>query len=328
MVRRLTTFVYSQGTTRRTLFKESTSEGQLSTRSCSRRLADAALFLRWLVIEPFISPALFEPFSASGSDPNGTFVAVDEWTLCEALGTNMAATIEEHYKTFIVRRSLLLRFAAIDESLLSRQTEKDFAEIAAAGLNWVRLPVPFWIVEVYDDEPFLANVGWSYFLKAITWARKYGLRLNLDLHAVPGSQNGYNHSSKLGTINFLNGVMGLANAQRTLNVIRTLTEFISQPQYRKVVPMFSIMNEPYAATIGIDILRHLCVSLSASFSPTTTDALRVQLPRDVRRDAQHWRNRPGQWTVHHLPRWVHEAGGVNCAGRMERVPPRCGSRRD
>ena len=26
----------------------------------------------------------------------------------------------------------------------------------------------------------------SYFLKAIEWARKYGLRINLDLHAVAG----------------------------------------------------------------------------------------------------------------------------------------------
>ena len=57
----------------------------------------------------------------------------------------------------------------------------------------MRIPVPYWIIEVYEDEPFLANVGWKYFLKAIEWARKYGLRINLDLHAVPGSQNGYNH---------------------------------------------------------------------------------------------------------------------------------------
>ena len=80
---------------------------------------------------------------------------------------------------------------------------------------------------------------------------------------MPGSQNGYNHSSKLGTINFLNGVMGIANAQRTLNYIRTLAEFISQPQYRDVIPMFSILNEPYAATIGVDMLRHLCVPFPA-----------------------------------------------------------------
>lgn len=84
----------------------------------------------------------------------------------------------------------------------------------------------------------------SYFLKAIKWARKYGLRINLDLHAVPGSQNGWNHSGRMGTIGFLMGPMGYANAQRTLNHIRILAEFISQPQYKDVVPMFGILNEP------------------------------------------------------------------------------------
>ena len=39
---------------------------------------------------------------------------------------------------------------------------------------------------------------------------------------------GYNHSGKAGPINFLNGVMGLANAQRMLDYIRVITEFISQ----------------------------------------------------------------------------------------------------
>lgn len=78
--------------------------------------------------------------------------------------------------------------------------------------------------------------------------------------------SGYNHSGRQGTINFLNGVMGIANAQRTLNIIRTVTEFISQPEYKNVVPMFSVLNEPYAATIGVDMLRHLYVPLSLSWA--------------------------------------------------------------
>lgn len=51
--------------------------------------------------------------------------------------------------------------------------------------------------------------------------------------------------------------MGIANAQRTLNYIRTLTQFISTDQYKNLVPHFSILNEPYAATIGVDTLSHL-----------------------------------------------------------------------
>lgn len=39
-------------------------------------------------------------------------------------------------------------------------------------------------------EPFLERVCWKYILRVLGWARKYGLRVNLDLHAAPGSQNG------------------------------------------------------------------------------------------------------------------------------------------
>lgn len=176
----------------------------------------------WLNLEPFITPALYEPFNGS---------AVDEWTLSTLIQQrdgNLDA-IENHYATFI--------------------TEEDFAQITAAGLNWVRIPLPFWAIETYSNEPFLARTSWSYFLKAIQWARKYGLRINLDFHAAPGSQNGWNHSGKLGEINFLNGVMGVANAQRGLDYIRILAEFISQPEYRDVIPFFGILNEPNGGTI-------------------------------------------------------------------------------
>ena len=93
-----------------------------------------------------------------------------------------------------------------------------------------------------------------YFLKAIKWARKYGLRINLDLHALPGSQNGWNHSGRLGSVNVLSGPMGLANAQRSLDYIRIIAEFISQPQYSSVVTMFGITNEPQGSVVGIENL--------------------------------------------------------------------------
>ncbi|KAL0565627.1 hypothetical protein V5O48_016397, partial [Marasmius crinis-equi] len=106
------------------------------------------------------SPALFEKYKSNATHP------VDEYTLHQVMSPD---EIEEHYKTFI--------------------TEQDFAEIAAAGLNFVRIPIPFWAIEVRDGEPFLPKVAWKYFLKGVEWARKYGIRINLDLHAVPGSQN-------------------------------------------------------------------------------------------------------------------------------------------
>lgn len=48
------------------------------------------------------------------------------------------------------------------------------------------------------------------------------------------------------------GNMGLANAERTLYYIRVLTEFISQPAYRDLIPIFGIVNEALVGIIGID----------------------------------------------------------------------------
>jgi len=41
------------------------------------------------------------------------------------------------------------------------QTERDFADIAAAGLNWVRIPIGYWAIETQGDEPFLEGVSWK-----------------------------------------------------------------------------------------------------------------------------------------------------------------------
>ena len=69
---------------------------------------------------------------------------------------------------------------------------------------------------------------------------------------------GYNHSGKGGlVVGFLRGTMGLANAQRMLNYIRIFTEFFSQPEWKDVIVMFGIMNEPIQGAIGEEQLRSL-----------------------------------------------------------------------
>ncbi|KZV79697.1 glycoside hydrolase [Exidia glandulosa HHB12029] len=176
----------------------------------------------WLVPEPFIVPGLYEKYF-DDQNVNG-----DEWTLSIAMTNDTAggglAQMEEHYRTFI--------------------TEEDFAAIAGAGLNWIRLPVPFNAFGTIGNEPFLPHAAWNYTLKAFDWARKYGIRINLDLHTMPGSQNGLNHSGKKGYVAWMSSVMGYANTERSLDFIRSVVEFISQPEYKNVVPMISPVNEP------------------------------------------------------------------------------------
>ncbi|KIW01817.1 uncharacterized protein PV09_06670 [Verruconis gallopava] len=168
----------------------------------------------WLSLEPFITPSLFDAVPG----------AVDEYTLCQKLGTKAAQTLEEHYSTFI--------------------TEDDFKAIAAAGLDHVRIPYSYWAVRTYDGDPYVANVSWRYLLRAIEWARKYGLRVSLDLHAVPGSQNGWNHSGRQGSVDWIVGPDGALNAQRSLDIHQQLATFFAQPRYNNVVTFYGLVNEP------------------------------------------------------------------------------------
>ncbi|KAK2464927.1 hypothetical protein APHAL10511_003003 [Amanita phalloides] len=120
----------------------------------------------WLVLEPWITPSIF--------DNTGNARVVDEWTL--GLYSNNDTTIKaltEHWDTFI--------------------TESDFAAIAAAGLNHVRLPIGYWAFEVHGGEPYIQG-QLPYLKKAVTWAEKHGLKLIIDLHGAPGSQNGFDNS--------------------------------------------------------------------------------------------------------------------------------------
>ena len=169
----------------------------------------------WLVLEPFITPKIFE----QGKD------LIDEHTLCEFLGPEEAKRqLKEHYETFI--------------------TEADFKKIAEMGFNHVRIPTGHWAVEVTPDEPYVAYESWQYLLKGVQWARKYGLRVMVELHTAPGSQNGWNHSGKAGVVGFLNGTQGTENAERTIRIATEMIRFFNKPEWSNVVPMFGVLNEP------------------------------------------------------------------------------------
>ncbi|KAL5604215.1 uncharacterized protein BROUX77_004401 [Berkeleyomyces rouxiae] len=172
----------------------------------------------WLSLEPFITPSLFDYPESEG--------VVDEYNLMKHLGDNASAVLEQHYSTFI--------------------TEADFAAIAAAGLDHVRIPFSYWAVTTYEGDPYLEGVSWRYLLRGIEWARKHGLRVNLDLHALPGSQNGWNHSGRAGNINWLlNGTeTAMTNRQRSLDINKQLATFFAQDRYKNIIVFYGLANEP------------------------------------------------------------------------------------
>ncbi|KAI8143042.1 glycoside hydrolase superfamily [Fennellomyces sp. T-0311] len=172
----------------------------------------------WLVIEPFITPSLFDQFSEQDK-------VLDEWGLCEKLGPQKAKEqLKKHYESFV--------------------TEQDFKKMKEMGINHVRIPLGHWAVEPVAGEPFVPKLSWDYLIKGIQWARKYGLRVMVELHTAPGSQNGWNHSGRLGQVRWLNGTDGEKNGELTMQVVTKMAQYFNKPDYAHVVPIFGVLNEP------------------------------------------------------------------------------------
>ena len=184
--------------------------------SYSKRPARGVNLGGWLSLEPFITPSLFNYDVDDG--------VIDEWNLCQKLGASKSKTLEKHYASFV--------------------TEQTFKDIQAAGLDHIRIPFSYWAVEVYDDEPYLFRTSWRYLLRAIEWARKYGIRVNLDLHGMPGSQNGWNHSGRWGQIDWNNGTDGSKFVERSIEVHDRLSKFFAQDRYKNIVSHYGLCNEP------------------------------------------------------------------------------------
>ncbi|KAI0297553.1 exo-1-3-beta-glucanase [Multifurca ochricompacta] len=166
----------------------------------------------WLVLEPWITPSLFD----NTGNPN----IVDEWTFGQLQNRNTAQqTLQNHWNTWI--------------------TEADFASIAAAGLNHVRLPIGYWAWEVGPGEPYIQG-QLPYLRKAVTWASNHGLKVIIDLHGAPGSQNGFDNSGH--RISFPGWHSNQTNIDRTNNIFKQIANEFG-PQYQTVAAI-QPLNEP------------------------------------------------------------------------------------
>lgn len=167
----------------------------------------------WLVLEKSMVPTVFR-----GTD------ALDEYGLCLALGSQAKARLEQHRNTFI--------------------TAEDFRWIKDRGLNAVRLPVGYWVLEA--PKPFVGAADFLDF--AFDQAKRNGLKLILDLHGAPGSQNGWDHSGRSGKIGWDKDP---DNIKETVRVLETFAQ-----KYGKHPALFGIelLNEP-SDQIPIEILK-------------------------------------------------------------------------
>lgn len=109
----------------------------------------------WFVLEPWITPSIFQPWATSK-------LVKDEYTFGQVLGHDEALRrLDAHWKSWITR--------------------DDFFQIARAGLNHVRIPIGYWAVKPLPGEPYVQG-QLGYLDQAIGWARDAGVRIMIDLH--------------------------------------------------------------------------------------------------------------------------------------------------
>lgn len=109
-----------------------------------------------------------------------------------------------------------------------------------AGLNAIRIPLGYWAVDLRDEEPYIGG-QYSYLIQAVQWAQEVGLQVMIDLHGAPGSQNGQDNSGLIGPVLFATNT---SNTDRSLDVLRNLTEEFSQSIYGGAVTSIELLNEP------------------------------------------------------------------------------------
>lgn len=158
----------------------------------------------WLVLEKWMLPELFE----------GTGAEDEVWLNRKMNSAELKEKMKEHRDTFI--------------------TEQDFAFIKEQGIWLLRIPVPYFIFG--DRPPFNGCV--EYLDKAFDWAEKYGLQILIDLHTVPGSQNGYDNGGLTGVCKWCKNP---EEVEFSLTVLERLTKRYGQ---REGLYGIEVLNEP------------------------------------------------------------------------------------
>ena len=105
----------------------------------------------------------------------------------------------------------------------------------------MRVPVGHWITgDILEDEPYV--MGDMYYLDRLcTWGRKYNVQVWIDLHAAPGSQNGFDNSGRYGNATWASDE---ENVYRSIKALEELSRHFRQTNSSDVVTGVGLINEP------------------------------------------------------------------------------------
>ncbi|KAK9367058.1 glycoside hydrolase superfamily [Lipomyces kononenkoae] len=218
----------------------------------------------WLVLEPYINLSLFKQFPAH-------HIPVDEYHFCRYLGKKECLRqLKRHWATWV--------------------TEKDFAQMAAAGLNHVRMPVGYWAFSLLEGDPYVQG-QLPYLDRALRWARKYGLKVWIDIHGLPGSQNGFDNSGLRDSYAWQTD----SNMDASLSIMEAMITRYAAPHWNDVVTAVQPVNEPLGPVLDRSKIEayydysyyelrnvvdsDICLALHDAFYPQTSWNSFLQYPK-------------------------------------------------
>ncbi|KAG4072875.1 hypothetical protein HA402_002618 [Bradysia odoriphaga] len=171
----------------------------------------------WLSLERWIYPSLFQTYA-----PNAT----DEWTFSEQ-AENPAGALLSHWNTFV------------DEDLI--------ALFAGVNGNHLRIPVGYWaFIQPDPNEPYVSAGQQAQLERILGLCDKYNLFAIIDLHGMPGSQNGEHHSGRTGSVEFYSDY----NMERSRRTIQAVVDWMNNlsPILKSRISAIQPVNEPHVET--------------------------------------------------------------------------------
>lgn len=168
----------------------------------------------WLVLERW----QLEDWMVSQGGPD----AWDEWSFTQNLGSRAASVLADHQNSWV--------------------TQADMDTLQNAGINIIRIPIPFWaFIPTVSPEPYVTTGYMDQLNKMLQWCYNRGMYVMLDLHAMPGSQNG-DQSSGHNTTNIQ--WFSQANQARSDTFVDKVLSWATTSNYSSIINSIGVVNEP------------------------------------------------------------------------------------
>ncbi|MFA5007276.1 MAG: cellulase family glycosylhydrolase [Candidatus Izemoplasmatales bacterium] len=165
----------------------------------------------WFVLERWMSPALF--------DASPVPIPKQCETSFVTHHPDAATALAEHWRTWI--------------------TTDDIRWLRAQGINLVRIPIPWWLFPDRFPAEYPYHSPLAFLDAALDFIAAEGMRVMLDLHTAPGSQNGFDNGG-------IDGVLSWHLDPKNVDVtVAVLGEIAKRYRDHPALHSIQVLNEPH-----------------------------------------------------------------------------------